>query len=373
MSIIKRKTVVWSIARKEFFHIIRDPRSLTILFLMPVLQLVMFGYALKMEIQQVNLGVMDYANSPSSRQLTDYFKGSTYFKPFDFDASPDRINDLFKARKAHAVMVIPFNFDRELERDVSIPVQFIIDASDANAATTIRNYISQTLQEYNEAENRLTSLPFEIRNTIYFNPDKKSTYFFVPGIIALLLVMISAMLTSITITREKESGTMEQILVSPIRPHQIILGKVLPYIFLAFSIGMVILLIGIFLFSVPFQGSVLLLLILSTLYIITALSLGLMISTIAQTQQVAMMLALIITLLPTFMLSGFIFPIASMPRILQYITYLIPAKYYLFIARGIILKGSNLLQLLHPTLYLLIMSLVLMVVSIRKFGITLEK
>jgi ABC-2 type transport system permease protein len=369
----KRKPIVWSIARKEFFHIIRDPRSLTILFLMPILQLVMFGYALKMEIQKVNLAIMDDADSPTSRELISYFRGSTYFKPFYFRASPDRINDLFKARKAHAVMVIPFDFDRELERDTSIPVQFIIDASDANAATTIRNYITQTLQEYNLSQNRITSLPFEIRSAILFNPDKKSTYFFVPGIIALLLVMISAMLTSITITREKESGTMEQILVSPVHSYQIILGKVLPYIFLAFIIGMVILLIGIFLFSVPFKGSVLLLLVLSTLYIVTALSLGLMISTIAQTQQVAMMMALIITLLPTFMLSGFIFPIASMPRLLQYITYLIPAKYYLFIARGIILKGSNLLQLLQPTLFLLIMSSILLVISIRKFSLTLEK
>jgi ABC-2 type transport system permease protein len=179
-------------------------------------------------------------------------------------------------------------------------------------------------------------------------------------------------LTSITITREKETGTMEQILVSPIRPHEIIIGKVLPYILLAFLIAMIILLIGIFLFQVPFEGSILLLMFLSTLYIITALSLGLMISTVASTQQVAMMMALIITLLPTFLLSGFIFPISSMPKLLQYITYVIPAKYYLYIIRGIILKGSTFVHLFVPTLFLGIMSTILLIISIRKFSTNLE-
>ncbi|MBN2365040.1 MAG: ABC transporter permease [Calditrichaeota bacterium] len=369
---VPKRSVISSFAKKEFFHIIRDPRSLVILFLMPILQLIMFGYALKMEIQQVNLAVIDFNRSLSSHHLIDQFRGSHYFRPFYFDGSIEQIETLFKARQAHAVMVIPHDFNRQLQRHRSTPVQFIVDASDANAATTIRNYIAQTIRIFNQSHNRIEALPFEVRSTIFFNPDKKSTYFFVPGIIALLLVMISAMLTSITITREKETGTLEQILVSPIKSYQIILGKVLPYIFLAFAIGVIILLIGIFLFGVPFRGSIILLLVLSTLYILTALSLGLMISTIARTQQVAMMIALISTLLPTFMLSGFIFPIASMPEILQYFTYLVPAKYYLFIARGIILKGSNLMHLLQPTIFLLIMSLVLLVISIRKFEITLE-
>lgn len=369
----KNQSIFISIARKEFFHIIRDPRSLTILFLMPVLQLVMFGYALKMEIQQVNLAVVDYSRSTISRELVEYFSGSTFFRTGIYKQPLHDIETLFKEKEAHAVMIIPSNFEENFERTPVTPVQILIDASDANAATMIRNYILQTISIFNEDHNSFIPLPFDIRHSILYNPDKKSTYFFVPGLIALLLVMISAMLTSITITREKETGTMEQILVSPVRPHEIIMGKVIPYILLAFTIAIIILLIGIFLFKVPLRGNILLLAVLSTLYIFTALSLGLMISTVARTQQVAMMMALIITLLPTFMLSGFIFPIASMPPLLQYITYLVPAKYYLFIARGIILKGSTFFHLVQPTLFLMLMSGILLVISIRKFSTNLEK
>jgi ABC-2 type transport system permease protein len=201
----------------------------------------------------------------------------------------------------------------------------------------------------------------------------KSSYFFVPGLLALLLVMISALLTSIAITREKETGTLEQILVSPVRPYEIIIGKVLPYIVLAFTSGMLILAVGVFLFKVPFEGSLLLLFLLTGLYIITALSLGLMISTVANTQQVAMMLALTATLLPTIILSGFIFPIASMPKVLQWISNIVPARFYLNIVRGIILKGSSLFDLWKSTVSLVLMSAILLIVSTKKFSMNLEK
>ncbi len=362
-----------AVTRKEFLHIMKDPRTLLIVFLMPVVQLVMFGYAFNLEIQNVKLAVIDHANSVESRQLIRQFEGSRYFQPFFFDKPVDEAQDLFKSQKARAVMVIPFDFDRRLQRDTQTAVQFLIDASDPNAATLIRNYCNQVLLSFNETRGYNIPLPFDLRSSILFNPDMKSAFFFVPGIIALILVMISALLTSITIAREKEMGTMEQILVSPIRPGEIVLGKVLPYIFLAFLDATIILLIGIFLFGVPFRGSMLLMLVLSTLYIITALSLGLMISTRAHTQQVAMMMALIITLLPTFMLSGLIFPIPSMPLLLQYITYLVPAKYYLLIIRGILLKGSVFLNLWEPTLFLALMTLILLGFSIRKFSMTLEK
>lgn len=365
--------MIGSFAKKEFLHIIHDPRTLVILFLMPVLQLTMFGYALNLEIQNVNIAILDYARSPQSRDIIREFEGSTFFSPFVYEGKISRVEQLFQRRDAKVVLVIPSQLDRKLQTKAETAVQFIIDASDANAAQTIRNYCNQVILNYNIAHNRRVALPFEMRSSILFNPNMKSTYFFVPGLIALLLVMISALLTSITITREKETGTLEQILVSPVRSYQIILGKVLPYIFLAFTIAIVILLIGIFIFGVPFRGSLLLLALLSTLYIITALSLGLMISTVAKTQQVAMMIALSATLLPTFLLSGFIFPIASMPKILQYITYLVPARFYLLIVRGIILKGSDFFQLLTPTLILAVMSLILLVMSIRKFSTNLEK
>lgn len=194
-----------------------------------------------------------------------------------------------------------------------------------------------------------------------------------PGIIAMILVMISCLLTSITITREKETGTMEQILVSPVLPAEIILGKVLPYVALAFADASVIVFMGLVVFRVPFNGSFLLLVALTTLYIITALSLGLTISTRVRTQQVAMMLAQVATILPTIMLSGLVFPIASMPKFLQYVTYVIPARYYLLIVRGIFLKGSHLTELLEPTLFLAGMAAVLLVTSVRRFSMNLEK
>jgi ABC-2 type transport system permease protein len=369
----KNKSIITAIARKEFLHILHDPRTLTILFIMPILQLVIFGYALKMEIQEVKIGIVDYANTNESRHLIEQFKGSPFFVPFFYDGPLSEIDELFKSRSANLVMIIPEDFDKQLQRDTEIPISFTIDASDANAATAIRNYCNQVVVDFNQTYNRQLPLPFDITSSILYNPDTKSTYFFVPGIIALLLIMISALLTSITIAREKETGTMEQILVSPVKSHQIILGKVLPYILLAILIAVVILLIGVFLFNVPFRGNVILLFILSTLYIITALSIGLMISTVAKSQQVAMMVAMIMTLLPTVMLSGFIFPIASMPKLLQYLSYIIPARYYLHIVRGIILKGSTFFDLVQPTLFLGIISGILLMVSIRKFSSNLEK
>ena len=370
---LKKNRIIFSIAKKEFYHIIHDPRSLMILFLMPLLQLTMFGYALKMEIEQVKLAIIDYSRSLPSRNLIEYFAGSDFFQPFLYEKELQKVDQLFKNRQAQVVLIIPTDFAEQLQQHTLTPLQVLVDGADPNAATIIRQYMNQIIINFNQDHSPSVSFPFDIESTLLYNPDKKSTYFFVPALIALLLVMISALLTSIAITREKENGTMEQILVSPVRPFQIIVGKVVPYIALAFSIGLVILLTGVFLFKVPFRGSIILLLLLSTLYIITALSLGLMISAVARTQQVAMMVALIATLLPTLLLSGFIFPIASMPRLLQYFTYLVPAKYYLFIVRGIILKGSTLYHLLFPTLFLFLMSGFLLVISIRKFSLTLEK
>ena len=364
---------ILAIARKEFLHIIYDYRTLLILFLMPVAQLIIFGYALNLEIQRVDMAIIDFARSTESRHFMQQFQGSPFFRPFIHDGPVSDADGLFKSRRARVVMVIPSDLERRLRTQTATPVQFLIDASDANAATLIRNYCDQVLVAYNAARNPKLPLPFDLRPAILFNPSLKSAHFFVPGVIAMILIMISALLTSITIAREKETGTLEQILVSPVRPHEIILGKVLPYIALAFLDAAVIVVLGIVVFRVPFQGSPALLVCLTTLYIVTALSLGLMISTRVRTQQVAMMLALVATLLPTIMLSGLIFPIASMPRPLQIVSHLIPARYYLLIVRGIMLKGSAFGQLVQPALSLAAMALVLLVVSIRKFSMTLEK
>ncbi len=364
---------IFAISRKEFLHIIHDYRSLMIIFVMPVLQLILFGYALNMEIQEINLAAIDHCRTPLSRDLIKHFESNSYFSVQYYNGPMSEIDELFLKREARVILIIDKDFQKNFQRNPMTPVQILIDAADPNAATMIRQYCNGVITKFNELNNPTLTLPLNIKPRIWYNPDLKSAYFFIPALIALILVMISALLTSITITREKEMGTMEQILVSPVRPVEIIIGKVLPYIGFAFMDGILILLLGIFLFQVPFIGSYLLLLLLSIVYIITALSLGLMISTAVSTQQVAMMIAIAATLLPTIMLSGFIFPLKSMPMILQYVSYIVPAKYYLIIIRGIMLKGNTLIQLASQTLFLLLMTLILLVNAVRKFSLNLEK
>ena len=367
-----RKRIV-AIARKEFLHIIHDVRSLVIIFAMPVLMLILFGYALNLEIQNINLSVFDFSRTPASRKLVNQFAASKYFSIRYEKGTPSTIDSLFLSKEARAALIIDKNFARDFRNAPTTTVQLLVDAADPNAASFIKNYCNGVIGRFNDTHSTAFPLPFEIKQRIWYNPDMKSAYFFVPGLIALILIMISALLTSITITREKEMGTMEQILVSPVQPNEIIIGKVLPYILLAFLDGMLILLLGIFIFDVPFEGSSLLLILLSIIFLMTALSFGLMISTIVSTQQVSMMLSLSATLLPTVMLSGFIFPINSMPVILQYLSYLVPAKYYITIIRGVMLKGNTLWQLIFPAMFLLILTAVMLRNALHRFNLNLEK
>ena len=362
-----------AIAKKEFLHIIYDKRSLVIIIAMPLLMLILFGFALNMEINNIDIAVVDFDHSTLSDNLIDEFSGSEFFNIFHYSGKMDALEEIFLRRKARVILIINQHFSRDFQRQTVTPVQIVIDAADPNAATLIRSYCNSIVLNFNSKYGGILPIPFKIKPRIWYNPDLKSAYFFVPGLIALILIMISALLTSITITREKELGTMDQILVSPVKPIEIIIGKVLPYVLLAFLDGFLILVLGRLLFDLPFQGSYLLLLFLSLLYILTALSFGLMISTIVNTQQVAMMIAISATLLPTVMISGFIFPIQSMPVVLQYISYLVPAKYYMIIIRGILLKGNTLMQLLPHAVFLTIMSIIMLRNAIHRFNTNLEK
>jgi ABC-2 type transport system permease protein len=358
------------IMRKEFIHIRRDFRTLIIIFVMPVVQLLMFGYAINMEIQNIDLAVIDHSNSPASHDLVRTFQGSHFFTVTDFDGGESGVEKLFQQRQAKAALIIPPDFAPAINRPLPASVQVLIDAGDSNTAQLIQNYINGVVQIYN-AERGVTA-PFEARTTIQYNPSLKSAYFFVPGLVALILMMISALLTSLTIAREKETGTMEQILVSPIRPLEIIIGKVVPYIFLAFADVILILLVARFWFNVPLIGNLVLILVACLLYVCVALAFGLLISTRARTQQVAMMGALMGTMLPTVMLSGFIFPIASMPKVLQLVTYLIPARYFLPIIRGVMLKGNTIFHLWAPLGALVLMGIVFLAISAKRFKMRLE-
>jgi ABC-2 type transport system permease protein len=339
---------------------------------MPTMQLLMFSYAMNLEVQHVDWRARPGADA-GVEDPRPAIPAATLRHPFYFDGLASGIEDLFKAEKARLALVIPSDFDRQLRSRTAIPLQFIIDASDANAAAFVKSYCTQVLAGYNESRGAGLPLPFEVRSAVLFNPHLKSSHFFVPGLMAMILMMISALLTSVAITREKETGTMEQILVSPVRPLEIVVGKVIPYVTLALLDALLILLVGLVVFHVPFRGSVALLLLLTTLYVLTALSLGLMISTFARSQQVAMMVAQVATILPTMMLSGLIFPIASMPKALQAVTYVVPARYYLLIVRGVMLKGSGASQLVAPTVFLAAVAVILLAVSVRRFSMTLER
>jgi len=358
------------IIRKEFIHIRRDFRTLLIIFAMPVFMLLMYGYAINMEIQNIDLAVLDHSQSPMSRELVAAFQGSKFFTPRYFTGSESGIESLFQRGEVKAALIIPLDLARTINGPVPAAVQVLIDASDSNTAQLMQNYINAVVQIYNAG--RGVTAPFEVNTSLRYNPALKSAYFFVPGLVALILMMISALLTSLTIAREKETGTMEQILVSPVRPFEIIIGKVVPYLFLAFADGILILLIAHFWFNVPITGNLALILVACFLYVGVALSYGLLISTRARTQQVAMMGALMGTLLPTVMLSGFIFPIASMPKMLQFVTYLVPARYFLPVIRGVMLKGNTIFHLWLPIGALVVMGILFLTISAKRFKMRLE-
>ena len=361
---------IFSIFRKEFIHISRDYRTLVIVVAMPMLMLFLYGFALNMEIQNIDLLVADKNGSPESRDLIRQFSGSDYFTVIPYTGPLSAIERIFEYRDAHAVLIIPQDYAEKLQRRLLPDVQVIVDATDSNKAQMIRNYVNIIIQTRN-VENGLTP-PFDIKPTIWYNPSLKSSYFFVPGLSALILIMISALLTSIAIVREKETGTMEQILVSPVRPVEIIIGKVVPYMFLAFLDLVIILVVARFVYKVPVVGNLGFLLVSCLIFILVALSLGLLISTKAQTQQVAMMMALVATLLPTVMLSGFIFPLSSLPTPLWLLSHIVPASYFMVVIRGIMLKGNVLKQLFPQIATLVAFSVVLLTISIKKFKTTIE-
>nr|HPM03670.1 ABC transporter permease [Candidatus Cloacimonadota bacterium] len=285
-------------------------------------------------------------------EIKKKFTGSDLYTVYDISNQPEAIHQAFLKQKLNAVLLI----DRDLKNH-----QLILDGSDPIVSAYIKDYVLQTMQSGAEY------LPVDVRTQMLYNPELKSSYFFVPGLIALILIMISALLTSISITREKENGTLEQLLVSPLHPLEFILGKILPYIVISMFIGLIILFFGMLLFEVVFLGNFIVFVLLSLVYVCTALSLGLMISTVSKTQMQAMMLALMITMLPTVMLSGFISPISSMPKFLQLISWIIPAKYYLKITRGLMIKGNTFTELLEPTFILIAFTMLLIVIAWKKF------
>jgi len=370
------------IALKELRHILRDPRSLIIAILMPILMTLLYGYAINLEIKNIKLAVLDFDGTADSRELVGNFYNSGYFVPATATASVTDPGMVLKTAGAAALLIIKPGFSEKLAEVAADPavallsedsyeLGLLVDGADANTAAAAASYAgiiaSRVLKQQLPPGMEIPGVNISTR--ILYNPDLKSSHFFVPGLIAIILMMISALLTSVTIAREKETGTMEQLLTSPVTPRQIIIGKVIPYLGLALLDGFLVLLFAVFHFGVPFIGSTILMFIFGVIYITTALSIGVLISTLVKTQQLAMMIAMLITVLPSVMLSGFIFEIKNMPTMLQYITYVIPARYFLLIIRGVMLKGAALAILWKEAAFLVLLAVVFLGLAIKRFKI----
>lgn len=359
--------------RKEFYHIFRDKRSLFILFGMPIAQILLFGFAITNEINNVEIAILDYAKDSESQKIIQKIKASPYFHVENEIANEKAIENEFKKGKVKAVLLFEKDFAKKLQTEKKATVQVITDATEPNVASTIANYTQSIIQNYQSQKNNAQkSNGIVIQSRMLYNPELKSVFNFVPGVMTVILMLVSAMMTSISITREKELGTMEILLVSPLKPFQVILGKVFPYVFLSIINAIVIVSMGYFIFGMPINGSVFLLAFESILFIITALSLGILISTVSNTQQTAMMISLMGLMLPVIILSGFIFPIASMPLPMQVISNIIPAKWFIIIVKSIMLKGVGLEYIFKETLILIGMTLLFIGLSIKKYKTRLE-
>jgi len=359
---------------KEFYHIFRDFRTLIILFGIPVVQLMLFGFVVTNEIKDAKIAIYDQSKDQVTQKITQKLLSSGYFLLDKNIKNYSEIESCFKEGNIKEVIVFESDFARKLEKEGKANVQLIADASDPNTANLLVNYTRAIINNYVAEMAPQAKIPLQIipQVRMQYNPNLKGVFMFVPGIMAMLLMLISAMLTSISITREKELGTMEILLVSPLRPIQIIVGKVLPYVLLSFVNAIIILLIGNFIFEVPIQGSIILLLAESVLFIMVALSLGILISTLTNSQQVAMMISLVALMLPTILLSGFIFPIENMPVILQALCQFMPPKWFITIIKSIMLKGVGLSYIWKETLVMVIMMSVFILLSVRKFKVRLE-
>ena len=360
--------------KKEFYHIFRDRRSLFILFGMPIAQILLFGFAITNEINNVDIAILDHSKEATTKEIINKIAASKYFSIKQMVDREADIGSVFQKGHVKAVLNFEKDFSKNLINEHKATVQIITDATDPNTANTISNYVSAILQQYQKELNKDITIAYQIvpETRMVYNPELKSVYMFVPGVMTIILMLVSAMMTSISITREKELGTMEILLVSPLKPFHVIIGKVFPYIFLSIINAVVIVVLSIFIFNMPVQGSLFLLALESILFIISALALGILISTISATQQTAMMISLMGLMLPVILLSGFIFPISSMPVVLQVISNIIPAKWFIIIIKGIMLKGVGLQFIWKETLILLGMTVFFIALSVKKYKIRLE-
>lgn len=359
----------WNFVKKEFFHIFRDRRTLFILLGMPIVEIIIFGFALTNEVKNAKFAVFDQSHDAATSEIINELNASRYFDLANSVKSYKDIEQLFRRGEVKLVVVFPPSFGNDLLHFNKAQVQLAADASDPNTATTLTGYATTIIKDFQQRLLQDKKLPYTINTTarMLYNPQLKGAYSFVPGVMAMVLMLVCTMMTAITIVREKETGTMEIILVSPVRPLKIIVAKAVPYLFLSIINISSILLLSVFVLDVPIQGSLLLLLSESILFTITCLLFGLLISTATDSQQTAMFISLTGMFLPTVMLSGFMFPIENMPLPLRLVSNIVPAKWFYSIVKSVMIKGLSFGNVLKETLILAGMTIMLLVLSIKNF------
>jgi len=361
--------------KKEFLHIFRDARTMVILFGIPAAQILLFGFVVSNDLKNTRVAFLDLSKDEMTQKISDKICSSGFFRRGENLSSFSDIDRVLRANKIKAVIIFEKDFNRKLISEGKADISIIADGSEPNMATLTTNYISAIITGYNRELAGMSSgtkLLVQPEVRMFYNPSLKSQYMFVPGVITLIMILICALMTSITITREKEFGTMEVLLVSPLKPIQIILGKVLPYFILSFADVIMILLLSWLVFDLPVKGSLILLLAESMLYILLSLSLGILISTVAKNMQQAIFISLVGMMLPTVLLSGFIIPIENMPKIYGWISAILPPRYFIVIIKNIMIKGTGFLYVWKETLILIIFTLLFTGLAIRNFKIRLQ-
>jgi ABC-2 type transport system permease protein len=370
-----------AVIRKEFLHILRDPRSIGMGIGIPVILLLLFGYALTLDVDDVPIVVWDQSQSPASRELISRFSGSRYFKVNESAGNYPSVVQAIDQRRSRAGLIIPREFSQRTISGRPAKIQWIVDGSDSNTAAIATGYAQAITRGYSQeiiltalrrATGRVFKTPLEVKPRVWFNADLESKNYIVPGLIAVIMMVIAALLTSLTVAREWERGSMEQLISTPLKGPELILGKLFPYFVIGLFDVLLAVLMGQYLFEVPMRGSLILLFILAADFLIGALSLGILISIVTKNQLLANQLALLTTFIPAFILSGFAFPISNMPTIIQGLTHLIPARYLVIILKGIYLKGVGLKILYMEAALMSLFAAIMLVLAIAKFRKKLE-
>jgi ABC-2 type transport system permease protein len=362
---------IYAVAKKEFRQILRDVRSMIIIFFFPVFMLVLFGYAVNFDVNHIKLGVYDQDMTQLSRDYIQSLKSSGYFDIVTYIDNQKEVNSLLDKKDVQCVVVLPYDLSKKFYSNESVKIQYLIDGVDGNTATVIMNYVTAATRDlsskYTAETLALSGIssyqPLDIQPRFWFNPDLNTSEFLIPGLVGSILITLSVVLTAISIVREKELGTIEQINVSPVSAMELLLGKILPYTLLSLVISALIIVFGHIIFNVQIKGNIFLLFTAVLLYLFASLNLGIFVSTIAESQQVAFQMGILISQLPSNLLSGFIFPIESMPKFVQILTNITPAKFFLIILRAILIKGVGLSAFWDQLIYLFLFGVILLVLA----------